>query len=90
MNEEVQPARRYVKARLLELQQHAEEMQRLIRWALREIANLDAIRIRRWRCTHCGHVTAFSKPSTIEACGKCPKCKGEKFVPDGETTPLSD
>jgi hypothetical protein len=52
--------------------------------ALKEIASLDAIRISRWRCVHCGHVIVFTRPTTIEGCGPCQMCKGAKWVPDGE------
>lgn len=90
MDDEMQPARRYVKKRLLEIQECARQLQQSAELALKEISRLDEIRIRRWRCTHCGYVTAFSKPSTLEACGTCPKCKGLKFVPTGEAKPLTD
>lgn len=84
MDDETQPARRFVKARLLEIQRCADDLQRCARWALQEIARLDEIRIRRWRCVHCGYVICFTKPATIEGCGKCAMCGGTKFAPDGE------
>lgn len=76
-------ARRNVKRRLLEIQEQAKELQRTATEALRDIANLDAIRIVCWRCVHCGYVTRFPKPQTIEACAKCSKCQSSRWVPDG-------
>ena len=35
----------------------------------------------RWRCAGCGYSKHFTKPSTVEACGKCPRCGGTLFDP---------
>jgi len=74
---------RFVKARLREIEEQAKQLQATAEAALKEIANLDRIRILRWRCVICGHVIAFTKPSAIEACGPCQHCKGTRWVPDG-------
>jgi len=32
-----------------------------------------------WKCDGCGYTKHFTKPATAEACGHCPRCKGEVF-----------
>jgi len=76
--------RRIVKRSLLEIREQAMQLQQTAERALKEIASLDAIRISRWRCVHCGHVIVFTRPTAIESCGPCQMCKGPKWVPDGE------
>jgi hypothetical protein len=34
-----------------------------------------------WRCDGCGYEKHFTKPSSVEACDSCPRCKGTSFSP---------
>jgi rubrerythrin len=83
------PPRRIVKSRLLAIRQKAEDLIKEVEGALAVIADVEAIRVQKWRCTRCGYVFWFTKPMPFESCQKCPTCGGEKFVPDGQQ-PLAD
>jgi predicted Zn-ribbon and HTH transcriptional regulator len=49
--------------------------------ALQEIADLDVICEPHWVCLGCGYEKHFTKPATIAACEKCPRCQSEDFAP---------
>jgi predicted Zn-ribbon and HTH transcriptional regulator len=34
-----------------------------------------------WKCTGCGYIKHFTKPVSLEAVARCPRCKSEEFVP---------
>jgi predicted Zn-ribbon and HTH transcriptional regulator len=35
----------------------------------------------RWTCKACGYVKHFTKPVSLEAAGRCPRCKSTEFRP---------
>ena len=49
--------------------------------ALREIAELKEIRVRRWSCRRCGETIHFTKPMGKAACDHCSRCRGTDFMP---------
>jgi rubrerythrin len=34
-----------------------------------------------WKCDGCGYRKHFTRPSTVAACGSCPRCGGPGFSP---------
>ena len=48
-------------------------------FALKEIAGLREIIVRKWMCANCGDVMHFTRPVSIRACDVCPKCHGKEF-----------
>ena len=36
-----------------------------------------------WKCAGCGYIKRFTKPVSLEAVARCPRCKSEQFVPLG-------
>lgn len=49
--------------------------------ALREIAELKEIRVRRWICRRCKEPLHFTKPMAKVACDRCARCRGTDFMP---------
>jgi Zn finger protein HypA/HybF involved in hydrogenase expression len=39
----------------------------------------------RWTCKACRYVKHFTKPATLEATGRCPRCKCTEFRPFSDT-----
>jgi predicted Zn-ribbon and HTH transcriptional regulator len=35
----------------------------------------------RWKCKQCRYVKHFTKPVSLEAAGRCPRCKSTEFKP---------
>lgn len=83
------PARYIVKRRLLDIREQAVRLIATADEALREIADVEKVRVQKWRCLRCGFVEWFTKPVALETCDPCPKCGGVKFAPAGEE-PLAD
>jgi predicted Zn-ribbon and HTH transcriptional regulator len=34
-----------------------------------------------WKCKGCGYIKHFTKPVSLEAVARCPRCKSDQFVP---------
>jgi predicted Zn-ribbon and HTH transcriptional regulator len=50
--------------------------------ALNQIGpSLQEQRAMRWECKECRYVKHFTRPVTLEAAGRCPRCKHTEFVP---------
>jgi len=87
---EKKPPRHYVRKRLLEIKEQAHKLIETADAALAEIANVETVRLLRWRCGTCGYVRFFTRAVSVEACDECAKCEGSRRVPGGEGVPLSD
>jgi predicted Zn-ribbon and HTH transcriptional regulator len=35
----------------------------------------------RWKCKECQYIKRFTRPVTLEAAGRCPRCKSTEFRP---------
>jgi len=33
-----------------------------------------------WKCKGCGYVKRFTRPVSLEAVARCPRCKSDQFV----------
>jgi predicted Zn-ribbon and HTH transcriptional regulator len=49
--------------------------------ALRQIEQSQEQRAMRWKCKECRYVKYFTRPVTLEAAGRCPRCKSTEFKP---------
>ena len=34
-----------------------------------------------WKCAGCGYIKHFTKPVSLEAVARCPRCKSDQFAP---------
>ena len=34
-----------------------------------------------WKCKGCGYIKHFTKPVSLEAVARCPRCKSDQFRP---------
>ena len=48
--------------------------------ALRRLQPLEETRYLRWRCSGCGYLKHFTRPTTAEVAAPCPKCRGRNFM----------
>lgn len=48
--------------------------------ALTQIAQSQEEYSMRWKCKDCQYTKHFTRPVTLEAAGKCPRCKSTKFT----------
>jgi Zn finger protein HypA/HybF involved in hydrogenase expression len=48
-------------------------------YALKQIQESEEQRSMRWKCKDCEYVKHFTRPVTLEAVGKCPRCKSTSF-----------
>jgi hypothetical protein len=90
---EKKPPRYYVRKTLVELKGQAAQLIETIDSALRQIDDVEEIRVFNWRCIGCGHVEHFTLPQPAKNCRECPKCKRTIFVPAGDprgAPPLPD
>ena len=49
--------------------------------ALNQIERPQAEYSMRWTCKACEYVKHFTKPVSLEAAGRCPRCKSTEFRP---------
>jgi Zn finger protein HypA/HybF involved in hydrogenase expression len=49
--------------------------------ALNEIDDSQEQRSMRWKCKACQYVKHFTKVVSLEAAGRCPRCKNTEFRP---------
>ena len=49
--------------------------------ALRRLQPLEENRCLRWRCSGCGYLKHFTRPTPGEVAAPCPKCRGRNFMP---------
>jgi predicted Zn-ribbon and HTH transcriptional regulator len=49
--------------------------------ALNQIAESREEHATRWKCKDCRYIKHFTKPVTLEAAGRCPRCKSTEFTP---------
>ena len=49
--------------------------------ALNEIEQSQEQRSMRWKCKACQYVKHFTKAVSLEATGRCPRCKSTEFAP---------
>jgi predicted Zn-ribbon and HTH transcriptional regulator len=49
--------------------------------ALSLLSNVGYERALRWKCKGCGYIKHFTKPVSLEAVVRCPRCKSDQFVP---------
>jgi Zn finger protein HypA/HybF involved in hydrogenase expression len=49
--------------------------------ALNQIGASHDERSMRWSCKTCHYVKHFTKPVSLEAAGRCPRCKNTEFRP---------
>ena len=47
--------------------------------ALSLLTNADDERALGWKCKGCGYIKHFTKPVSLEAVARCPRCKSEQF-----------
>jgi hypothetical protein len=63
------------------LRQSSREFVRPLTQALSLLTNVGNERALGWKCTGCGYIKHFTKPVSLEAVARCPRCKSEQFVP---------
>jgi predicted Zn-ribbon and HTH transcriptional regulator len=49
--------------------------------ALRQIERPQEQHSMRWECKACRYIKHFTRPVTLEAAGRCPRCKSTEFRP---------
>jgi predicted Zn-ribbon and HTH transcriptional regulator len=49
--------------------------------ALNQIEQPQEVRAMRWTCKACRYIKHFTRPVTLEAAGRCPRCKSTEFRP---------
>jgi predicted nucleic-acid-binding Zn-ribbon protein len=49
--------------------------------ALNQIAQVQEEHSTRWKCKQCQYTKHFTKPVSLEAAGRCPRCKSTEFRP---------
>ena len=49
--------------------------------ALKQIERSPEQHSMRWECKECRYIKHFTKPVTLEAAGRCPRCKSTEFTP---------
>jgi len=55
---------------------HAERSENI---ALKQLQKWEEERSMRWKCKDCEYVKHFTRPVTLEAAGRCPRCKSISF-----------
>jgi len=48
---------------------------------LKQLQDAEEKRSMRWKCKDCDYMKHFTRPVSIEAAGKCPRCRGASFEP---------
>jgi predicted Zn-ribbon and HTH transcriptional regulator len=48
---------------------------------LRQIEQPQEQHSMRWKCKACRYMKHFTRPVTLEAAGRCPRCKSTEFRP---------
>lgn len=48
-------------------------------YALKQLHNAEEQRSLRWKCKDCGYMKHFTQQVTLEARGRCPRCKSVVF-----------
>jgi rubrerythrin len=48
-------------------------------YALKQLEDAEAPRSMRWKCKDCQYMKHFTRPVTLEAAGRCPRCKNSEF-----------
>jgi predicted Zn-ribbon and HTH transcriptional regulator len=38
-------------------------------------------RVLAWKCSGCGYIKHFTRPVSLKAVARCPRCKSDQFVP---------
>lgn len=49
--------------------------------ALKQIEQSQEQRSMRWECKECRYIKHFTRPVSLEAAGRCPRCKSTEFRP---------
>jgi Zn finger protein HypA/HybF involved in hydrogenase expression len=49
--------------------------------ALKQMEQSQEQRSMRWKCKECRYIKHFTRPVTLEAAGRCPRCKSTEFRP---------
>jgi len=47
--------------------------------ALKQLEAAEEERSMRWKCNQCDYVKHFTRPVSLEAAGRCPRCKSTEF-----------
>ena len=59
-----------------------ERIKNIANFALRQIEDFEKVKSMRWKCSQCGDVTFYTKPTSYEALPDfCVKCRGNLFAP---------
>jgi predicted Zn-ribbon and HTH transcriptional regulator len=48
-------------------------------YALKQLQEAQEERSMRWQCKNCRWIKHFTRPASLEAAGKCPRCKSISF-----------
>ena len=48
-------------------------------YALKQLQDAEDDRAFRWKCKECGYIKHFTRPASLEATGRCPRCKSTSF-----------
>jgi len=48
--------------------------------ALRRLQPFEETRSLRWRCSGCGYLEHFTRPTPAHVAAPCPKCRGRNFM----------
>jgi len=48
-------------------------------YALKQLQAVEEERSMSWICKGCGYTKRFTQPASVEAAGKCPRCKSTSF-----------
>lgn len=48
-------------------------------YALKQLQDAEEDRAFRWKCKECGYIKHFTRPPSLEATGRCPRCKSTSF-----------
>ena len=50
-------------------------------YAIARLKQSEEVRCLRWRCTGCGYLKHFTRPTPAGVAAPCPKCRGRSFAP---------
>jgi predicted Zn-ribbon and HTH transcriptional regulator len=62
------------------LRQILERIREETEQALSLLTNAGDQRALGWKCTGCGYIKHFTKPVSLEAVARCPRCKSDQFA----------
>jgi rubrerythrin len=78
-NETLADGIEFMESRLKTLKADLEAIRDRAMYALKQIEQSQEHRSMLWKCKDCHYIKHFTKPITLKAAGRCPRCKNAEF-----------